>query len=111
MGWFAIDHFYPKWDVWSRFTSECLQSALTLDSMQSSHPIEVEVNDPLDIAQIFDVISYLKGSSCIRMLVNHLGIDVFFKVIHFVFAKNRESDYIWKDINMETRTQGTFGTP
>jgi aminopeptidase 2 len=95
MGWFAVDHFYPEWDIWSRFTSECLQSALTLDSMQTSHPIEVAVNDPLEIAQIFDVISYLKGSSCIRMLCNYLGVDTFLKVIPlFDFVYIRESGYI-----------------
>jgi aminopeptidase N len=104
MGWFAVDHFYPEWDVWSRFTSECLQAALTLDSMQSSHAIEVDVEDPLQIAQIFDAISYLKGSSCIRMLSNCLGIETFFKVLGWlILVYIRESDYIWKSTNMEMR--------
>ena len=77
MGWFAIDHLYPDWDVWAQFTSECLQSALMLDSLNSSHPVEVEVDDPLEIVQIFDTISYMKGSSCIRMLAKHLGEESF----------------------------------
>ena len=80
VGWLAISHFYPEWDIWSKFTSESLQSALTLDSLRGSHAIEVEVNDALEIDQIFDAISYLKGSSCIRMLSNHLGVQVFLKV-------------------------------
>lgn len=80
MGWLAIDHFYPEWDVWTKFTSECLQSALTLDSLNSSHPVEVEVNNPLEISQIFDIISYMKGSSCIRMLADHFGKEVFLEV-------------------------------
>lgn len=51
--------------------------AFTLDSLRSSHPIEVPVKDALEIGQIFDHISYLKGSSVIRMLANHLGEKTF----------------------------------
>ena len=83
MGWAAVDHLYPEWDIWSKFTSEYLQTALTRDSLKGSHPIEVTVNDALEIDQLFDAISYMKGSSCIRMLSNYLGIDTFFKVCKF----------------------------
>lgn len=47
--------------------------------MRASHPIEVPVRNALEVDQIFDQISYLKGSSVIRMLSNHLGQDVFLK--------------------------------
>jgi len=49
--------------------------------MRASHAIEVEVNDALEIDQIFDAISYSKGSSCIRMLSNYLGVETFLKVM------------------------------
>ena len=48
-----------------------------MDSLRSSHPIEVPVGNALEIDQIFDAISYLKGSSVIRMLSAHLGQEVF----------------------------------
>lgn len=35
------------------------------------------MKDALEIDQIFDAISYLKGSSVIRMLSAHLGVKVF----------------------------------
>jgi len=56
-----------------------MQTAFTLDSLRSSHPIEVPVRDALDVDQIFDHISYLKGSSVIRMLAAHLGQETFLK--------------------------------
>jgi aminopeptidase N len=37
------------------------------------------VRNALEVDQIFDHISYLKGSSVIRMLSNHLGQDIFLK--------------------------------
>lgn len=56
-----------------------MQTAFSLDSLRSSHPIEVPVKDALDVDQIFDSISYLKGSSVIRMLAAHLGQETFLK--------------------------------
>ncbi len=35
------------------------------------------MQDALDIDQIFDAISYQKGSSVIRMLSGHLGVEMF----------------------------------
>ena len=79
VGWLATDHIHPDWNVWPQFISEGMQTAFALDSLRSSHPIEVPVKDALDVNQIFDSISYLKGSSIIRMLAAHLGQDTFLK--------------------------------
>lgn len=51
--------------------------AFQLDSLRTSHPIEVPVKNALEVDQIFDHISYLKGSSVIRMLAAHLGVETF----------------------------------
>ena len=79
VGWLAVDHFYPEFQVWCQFVTEAMQTAQQLDSLRASHPIEVPVKDALEIDQIFDAISYLKGSSVIRMLSNHLGVDIFLR--------------------------------
>ena len=57
--------------------TESVQTAFQLDSLRASHPIEVPVKNALEIDQIFDAISYLKGSSAIRMLSGHLGVETF----------------------------------
>lgn len=62
---------------WPQFVSDGMQTAYGLDALRSSHPIEVPVRDALDVDQIFDAISYLKGSSVIRMLATHLGVETF----------------------------------
>jgi len=54
-----------------------MQGAFQLDSLRTSHPIEVPVRNALEVDQIFDAISYLKGSSVIRMLAAHLGSETF----------------------------------
>ncbi|KAK5730403.1 hypothetical protein LTR15_000340 [Elasticomyces elasticus] len=79
VGWYAVDHLHPDWNVWGQFVTEGMQSAFQLDSLRTSHPIEVPVRNALEVDQIFDAISYLKGSSVIRMLASHLGNDVFLR--------------------------------
>jgi aminopeptidase 2 len=58
VGYLAVDHIFPEWDIFTQFVMEGLQSGLTLDALRSSHPIEVEVSHPSEIQQIFDAISY-----------------------------------------------------
>ncbi|KAJ5105123.1 Peptidase M1 alanine aminopeptidase/leukotriene A4 hydrolase [Penicillium alfredii] len=79
VGWLAVDHFYPDWNIWSQFVAEGVQQAFNLDSLRASHPIEVPVRNALEVDQIFDHISYLKGSSVIRMLSVHLGKETFLR--------------------------------
>lgn len=79
VGYAAVDHLFPEWDIFSGFVLTSVQSALQLDGLRNSHPIKVPVVDALDIDQLFDAISYLKGASTIRMLSHHLSQDVFLR--------------------------------
>jgi aminopeptidase N len=77
--------WYETPEVFSRPTKQTLttvqaegvQQGQHLDSLRASHPIEVTVRNALEVDQIFDHISYLKGSSVIRMLSTHLGEKTF----------------------------------
>jgi aminopeptidase N len=74
-----------------------------LDSLRASHPIEVPVRNALEVDQIFDQISYLKGSSVIRMLSNHLGQDVFLKGVGDYLKKhaygNAKTSDLWEALS------------
>lgn len=50
-----------------------------IDALHSSHPIEVEVGHPSEVAEIFDTITYNKGASIIRMLHSYIGAENFQK--------------------------------
>lgn len=73
----AVDYLFPEWDIWTQFVASDFASALDLDGLKNSHPIEQEVGHPDEISELFDAISYSKGSVVIRMLQNYLGKDVF----------------------------------
>ncbi|KAL2157238.1 hypothetical protein VTH06DRAFT_6278 [Thermothelomyces fergusii] len=98
-GWLAVDHLHPDWDVWPQFINEGMDQAFSLDAVRSSHPIHVEVRDALDVNQIFDRISYLKGCSVIRMLASNLGIETFLKGIAIYLKRhaygNAKTEALW----------------
>ncbi|TRY69055.1 hypothetical protein TCAL_04130 [Tigriopus californicus] len=69
----CVDHLFPEWNFWTQFITDTLNPALELDCLDNSHPIEVKVENPAQIDEIFDLISYNKGASIIRMLFNWIG--------------------------------------
>ena len=77
MEYLCVDHIFPEYDIWSQFVTDAYGRALDLDSLHNSHPIEVPVQHPSEIDEIFDDISYSKGASVIRMLYNYIGDDNF----------------------------------
>ena len=68
-----VDKFYPEWDYWDQFLDDAMSTAMSLDSLKSSHPIDVKVNHPSEIRSIFDSISYDKGGCILRMLEHFVG--------------------------------------
>ncbi|KAK3810368.1 MAG: peptidase family M1-domain-containing protein [Benniella sp.] len=106
VGTLAVDHVFPTWDTWSNFVINEYQRGLSLDSLRSSHPIEVPVSDAHEINQIFDAISYSKGASVIRMLSNWLTVDVFLAGIRRYLKKheykNASTDDLWYALTEES---------
>lgn len=98
MEFLCVDHIFPEYDVWSQFVSDIYLSALKLDSLHSSHPIEVPVNHPSEIMEIFDAISYNKGASVIRMLYQYIGHEDFQKGIHDYLLKYSYKNAVTNDL-------------
>lgn len=99
MSWYSCNAFYPEWKVWESYVTDNLQSALSLDSLKSSHPIEVPVKRADEINEIFDAISYSKGSCVIRMISRYLGEDIFMEGIRRYLKKhafgNTQTGDLW----------------
>ncbi len=77
MSFKMVDELHPDWYMWANFFMTETAGALNGDSLENSHPIEVEVRTPDDVAQIFDEISYGKGASILRMIEGYVGPDNF----------------------------------
>ena len=107
MGTKAVDHLFPEWDVWTQFVISNLNAGLGLDGLQHSHPIEAEVRNPAEISQLFDAISYSKGSAILRMLEEFLGQERFRKGLHrylsgHTYGNARTGD-LWEAMEEESK--------
>lgn len=96
----AADHLFPEWKLWEQFVAIDHAIALRLDSLKTTHPIEVDVHDPSEISEIFDEISYQKGAAVIRMLAGYLGQEDFRKGLSYYLKKhsykNTSTIHLWE---------------
>src|SRR5213594_2272788 len=72
----AVDAWKPEWRRWTTF-GVSRAAAFAVDGLWSTRPIEFEVRAPRDADAMFDVLTYEKGASVLRMLEQYLGPDVF----------------------------------
>ncbi|VEU39903.1 unnamed protein product [Pseudo-nitzschia multistriata] len=97
---YAADEIYPEYQMWDQFCSGALQTALVLDGMLSSHPIQVPIAHAEEVEQVFDAISYCKGGSVVRMVKAVIGMDAFRQGLGNYFEKhaygNTETIDLWK---------------
>jgi puromycin-sensitive aminopeptidase len=73
----AVDRICPEWHIWDQYTIDTFGLALKLDSLRSSHPIQVPIKHAEEVEEIFDSISYAKGSTVVRMAQHVLGFEKF----------------------------------
>lgn len=72
----AVDDWKPEWRRWTTF-GVSRAAAFAVDGLWSTRPIEFEVRAPRDADAMFDVLTYEKGASVLRMLEQYLGPGVF----------------------------------
>ncbi|MDH3248857.1 MAG: M1 family metallopeptidase, partial [Acidimicrobiia bacterium] len=73
----ATDAMRPEWKRWLAFGATERPWAYGTDSLASSRPVEFEVMSPDEANEMFDALTYGKGSSVLRMIEQYLGEDVF----------------------------------
>ena len=72
----AVDAFRPEWQRWVSFGVE-REAAMAVDGLHATRPVEFPVGRPEEAEGMFDVLTYQKGGSVLRMLEQYLGPDVF----------------------------------
>lgn len=94
----AVDKIYPEWDFWDQFLISEMTGGLSLDSLNSSHPVNVDVKSPAEVRQIFDEISYNKGGSVLMMLEDFIGQRNFQDGLHQYLKKHAYSNATTEDL-------------
>ncbi|XP_050466418.1 putative aminopeptidase-2 [Cataglyphis hispanica] len=68
--WYIADQIKPDYEFMNQFVVYELQPALLQDSLSLSHPMTNSVEQPKEINNIFDYVTYGKSASVLRMLFN-----------------------------------------
>jgi len=75
--YYAVDAMHSDWEMFDLFLTVDWKTGMSLDALASSHPISQPVTHTNQIKEIFDSITYNKGSSLLQMLDFFLGNDLF----------------------------------
>ncbi|MFB5615379.1 MAG: M1 family metallopeptidase, partial [Candidatus Nitrosomaritimum yanchengensis] len=86
---------------------DAMNVAMGLDSLKTTHPIDVKVNSPSEIREIFDAISYDKGGCVLRMLEHYVGEPNFQKGLKEYLKKfkykNAKGQDLWDAIGKASK--------
>jgi puromycin-sensitive aminopeptidase len=95
----AVDAWKPEWKRWVSF-GVSRAAAMGVDGLHASRPIEFEVHAPRDCEAMFDLLTYEKGASVLRMLEQHIGPDTFREGVRLYLRwyeyENAETTDLWK---------------
>lgn len=100
MQYYSADKLHPEWKIWQEFfTDDCL-AALSRDALPGVQSVQQEVNNPEEIATLFDsAIVYAKGARLMFMLMRLMGERSFFAGLKEYFKKhqygNTTGDDLW----------------
>jgi puromycin-sensitive aminopeptidase len=93
----CTDHFKPEWKKWVSFTAS-RDRAFSVDAQHSTRPIEYRVVSPNECRGMFDVLTYEKGCSVLRMLEQYLGESVFRDGVRLYLSRHAYDNAVTADL-------------
>ncbi len=97
MAFHVVDDWQPEWRMWNDF-QHYRAAALDLDALATTHPIYVPVHSPEEATANFDLITYEKGASVVRMVERYLGAGPFRKGVRRYIRRHREGNAVASDL-------------
>jgi puromycin-sensitive aminopeptidase len=106
----CCDAFRKDWRVWDGFGIG-RAAAARVDSLNSTHPIECQVNRPEETQELFDVISYQKGCSVLYQIEQFIGEEIFRNGIsHYLNThsfNSTETHDLWDSLEKACKQAGS----
>ena len=101
----GTDAHEPRWRTWDDFAVG-RAAALGVDALPSTRTVEYEVRTPEDADGMFDILTYQKGGSVLRMLERWLGGDAFRAGVRHYLERyqyaNTETTDLWDALEEAT---------
>ncbi|KAG5673914.1 hypothetical protein PVAND_003915 [Polypedilum vanderplanki] len=110
----GVAHLHPEWKSLDEESVDNTLDIFKVDALKASHPVSVTIGHPNQISQIFDAISYSKGSVLIRMMHKFLGEKAFrFGVSNYLKKHayaNAEQDDLWHSLTASAHEEQSLPT-
>lgn len=110
MEFVSVSVTHPELKVEEYFFDKCFD-AMEVDALNSSHPVSTPVENPAQIREMFDDVSYDKGACILNMLRDYLGIDAFkngiVQYLHKYSYKNTRNEDLWNSMASICPRDGT----
>ncbi|KAK7934373.1 hypothetical protein WMY93_005269 [Mugilogobius chulae] len=101
MEYISVDITYPELQVDDFFLGKCFE-AMEVDSLSSSHPVSTPVENPTQIQEMFDDVSYDKGACILNMLQDFLSPEAFeigiIKYLKKYSYQNTVNSHLWESL-------------
>ncbi|MBS1998231.1 MAG: M1 family metallopeptidase [Cyanobacteria bacterium SZAS LIN-2] len=97
----AVEAWKPEWKRFETFgVSRAM--AFATDGLKATRAIEFPVSKPEEANGMFDILTYEKGASVLRMLEQYIGADTFKAGVNAYLNKhkfsNTETDDLWESL-------------
>ena len=101
----GVDAYDASWKTWDDFALG-RAAALDVDALSNTRTVEYEVITPEDADGMFDILTYQKGGSVLRMLERWLGADAFRAGVRAYLDRyqlsNTETTDLWDSLESAT---------
>uniref|UniRef100_A0A5F4W349 Aminopeptidase n=2 Tax=Callithrix jacchus TaxID=9483 RepID=A0A5F4W349_CALJA len=109
MEFVSVSVTHPELKVKDYFFGKCF-SAMEVDALNSSHPVSTAVENPAQIREMFDDVSYDKGACILNMLREYLSADAFrIGIVQYLQKhsyKNTKNEDLWDSMASICPTYG-----
>ena len=93
---------HPEWNA-ALSAVDATNLALNADALRNTHPIHATAETPEQINELFDAISYEKGSAVLRMIETYVSPDVFRRGVNLYLRKfaysNATAEDFWRSLS------------
>lgn len=94
----ATEAMRPEWKRWLAFANLEVPWAMGTDQLKSTRPIEFEVTAPEEVDQMFDAITYGKGSAVLHMIDEFIGVENFRQGVGSYLRKHAYGNTVTSDL-------------
>ncbi|XP_046566065.1 aminopeptidase N-like [Haliotis rubra] len=109
---FAVGTIYPARRSTEQFIVQSMHAAMSVDGVQTSHPMTNDVESNAEVEGSFDIITYTKGACVVRMMHFTMGHDLFIRGLNLYLKRHQYGVAEHKDLfNALTEQSEAEGTP